>query len=154
MEPKRNEILEKILHRELQKLPDSEAPATLIPDVVAAIALRANAAWWHRSWSTWPAQIRAISLLAGMLCVIVFLYGSDWVFRNVEAAVSAYDLAGYWTELLSIGGTFETLGRALILALQSMGQPWLLVVVSVVLLMYVACVALGSATLQVVSNKR
>lgn len=154
MEPKRDEILEKILHRELQKLSDSEAPQTLIPRVVAAIDARANAAWWQRSWSNWPAQIRALSLLSGTLCVIAFLYGADWVFRNVQAAVAAYDLTDYWTEILSIGGAFETLGRALILALQSMGQPWLLASVSVVLLMYVACVALGSATLRVVSRKR
>ena len=53
-----NPDLEKLIHQELQKLPELTAPATLIPGVLAAIQQRAAAPWWRQAWWDWPAPAK------------------------------------------------------------------------------------------------
>jgi hypothetical protein len=58
------EELEKFIHRELRGLPPRPAPATLEARVLAAIEHRAAIAWYHKSWTYWPAAVR-IAFLVG-----------------------------------------------------------------------------------------
>ena len=58
------EELEKFIHRELRGLPVRHAPSTLEARVLAAIEQRAAIAWYHKSWSYWPAAVRALFLVA------------------------------------------------------------------------------------------
>lgn len=51
--------LEQLVHRELRDLPVRRAPRTLESRVLAAIEHRASIPWYHRSWSHWPAAVRA-----------------------------------------------------------------------------------------------
>ena len=53
------EELEEFIHRELCGLPVRPAPSTLEARVLAAIEHRARIAWYHKSWSYWPAAVRA-----------------------------------------------------------------------------------------------
>lgn len=59
------EQLEQRIHRELQALPLRRAPATLEARVLAEIERRATVAWYHKSWSYWPAPVRAAFLGLG-----------------------------------------------------------------------------------------
>src|SRR4051812_36263127 len=60
-----SEQLEQLVHRELRGLPLRPAPRTLEARVLAEIERRATVAWYHRSWSYWPAAVRAVFLVAG-----------------------------------------------------------------------------------------
>jgi len=51
--------LEQLVHRELRALPPRRAPRTLEARVFAAIEQRSQVAWWHKSWSYWPAAVKA-----------------------------------------------------------------------------------------------
>jgi hypothetical protein len=55
--------LEAVVHRELRSLPLRKAPATLESRVLAAIEHQSAIAWYHKSWSYWPAAIRAAFLV-------------------------------------------------------------------------------------------
>ena len=55
--------LEQLIHRELRALPLRKAPRTLEARVLAAIEHQAAVAWYHKSWSYWPAAIRAAFLV-------------------------------------------------------------------------------------------
>ncbi|HEX2862186.1 MAG TPA: hypothetical protein VHN79_11125, partial [Lacunisphaera sp.] len=59
------EQLERRIHRELRTLPLRRAPATLEARVLAEIERRAAVAWYHKSWSYWPAPVRAAFLAVG-----------------------------------------------------------------------------------------
>jgi hypothetical protein len=95
------EELEKFIHRELRGLPVRSAPSTLEARVLAAIEHRASIAWYHKSWSYWPAAVRAL-----FLAVITGLAG---------AAIGAFylfmqgaPLTQAWTE---VGSGFAVLTR-------------------------------------------
>lgn len=57
--------LEQLIHRELRALPARKAPASLEARVLAEIERRASIAWYHKSWSYWPAPVRAVFLGLG-----------------------------------------------------------------------------------------
>lgn len=59
------ERLERLVHRELRALPVRKAPAGFEARVLAEIERRAAVAWYHKSWSYWPAFVRAAFLAVG-----------------------------------------------------------------------------------------
>ncbi len=56
------EQLEQLVHRELRSLPARRAPRSLEARVMAALEHQAAVAWYHKSWSYWPAAVRAAFL--------------------------------------------------------------------------------------------
>jgi hypothetical protein len=52
--------LEQLIHATLRSLPDRKAPGTLEARVLAALEHRGTIAWYHRSWSYWPATVRTL----------------------------------------------------------------------------------------------
>jgi hypothetical protein len=54
--------LEQFVHEQLRDLPPRKAPATLEARVLAAIEHQAAVAWYHKSWSYWPAAVRVAFL--------------------------------------------------------------------------------------------
>jgi hypothetical protein len=56
------EELEQFIHRELRSLPPRRAPRSLEARVLAALEHQAVIPWYHKSWSYWPAAIRALFL--------------------------------------------------------------------------------------------
>jgi len=59
------ERVEQLVHRELTALPLRRAPRTLESRVLAEIERRASVAWYHRSWSYWPAAVKSAFLALG-----------------------------------------------------------------------------------------
>ncbi len=57
--------LEQLVHRELRALPLRKAPVGFEARVLAEIERRAAVAWYHKSWSYWPAPVRAAFLAVG-----------------------------------------------------------------------------------------
>src|SRR5688500_12276604 len=56
--------LERLVDRELQRLPAPRAPETLLPRVMAAVDAAARRPWYTRAWFTWPLgwQLAAVTL--------------------------------------------------------------------------------------------
>ena len=103
------EELEKFIHRELRGLPARHAPSTLEARVLAAIEHRTSIAWYHKSWSYWPAAVRALFLgaitaIAGsaIAAFYLFMQGAQvaqiWTdIGNRFAVLSLLYGAGVWT---------------------------------------------------------
>lgn len=60
--------LERLIDRELRALPAPRAPRTLLPQVMAAVAL-ARRPWYSRAWLTWPAAWQAVSVVVLLAAV-------------------------------------------------------------------------------------
>lgn len=141
MHPEPEDQLAAALHRELRKLPPRPAPASLIANVLAALAAREaqgqGTAWWERSWFEWPRAVRRLS--------------------GVAAALAAASLAGVmllvlnWDFLLNLGGAateawgvIGALGNALAVLGRSVPTTVLLVASTVLVASYLCAVALGT----------
>jgi len=95
------EELEKFIHRELRGLPVRHAPSTLEGRVLAAIEQRASIPWYHKSWSYWPAAVRAVFLaaitgLAGSAIAAFYLF-----MQGAQAGVLSTQVSR-WFELLTL----------------------------------------------------
>lgn len=149
-----NRQLERLIQHELEKLSELQAPSTLIPRVIAAIEAEAHAPAWRRPWWTWPLTLKAASLACFFTAVVAVLYGSNWALDQIKVSAVPERIAYGWDAVAVIGEVIGTLGRALLIVCQSMGQPWLLALLMLAFLMYLTCVGVGTVCFRVAVNKR
>ena len=139
------ERLEQLVHRELRALPLRRAPRSLEARVLAAIEHQAAIAWYHKSWTHWPAAIRAAflavttSVAGGVLAA--FYFGLDGVQNSAvaTAAVSRFD------GLVKLGNAFAGLVDFVSLVIRNIPPLWLYGGVAFVAMMYVTFFGLGAA---------
>ncbi len=81
--------LEQFIHATLRSLPNRKAPGTLEARILAAVEQRAAIPWWHKSWSYWPAAVRAVFLTfatgAAAFAVVAFYQLSQGVSTDAIA---------------------------------------------------------------------
>ena len=135
---------EAAVDRALKQLPERQAPAALMPAVMARVHARATGKWYWRSWWQWPVWLRAGSavLLVALWVLLPLLGGHFW-----ETSVSPFLYR--WTSIAqtvlgSLAGTLDAVFRAK----SGFGQEalrWFFVSVSLLLLaMYFTCVGVGT----------
>ncbi|HWA28235.1 MAG TPA: hypothetical protein VG734_21465 [Lacunisphaera sp.] len=99
--------LEQLIHRELTSLPLRRAPRTLEARVLAEIERRAHIAWYHKSWSYWPAPVRASFMAVGtaaaaaVVAVFYLLSQGAAVEAVGQEVVTGF---GWVTRLVAAGG--------------------------------------------------
>jgi len=113
--------LERIVDRELRRLPAPQAPRTLLPRVLAAVDAWSRRPWYTRAWFTWPLGWQIASIAAAAALV----YGV-WALPPAPPAVTMTTSAG------------RVVWRALI-------EPFLTYVAVIIVLMCLACAAFGAA---------
>ena len=95
MDPDYEKLLEADIDRELKSLPELEAPRTLAPRVMRAIAARASAASHRRAWSSWPLALRLASL-AALLALFGGLCYALWAVPQTAPVAGAVTECGRW----------------------------------------------------------
>lgn len=143
--------LEKLIHRELEKLPDQEAPASLVPGVMAALESAARKPWWHRPWSAWPPRMQN----AFLTFLALYTGGITW-----EAAAAWSRLpepgAASWINvgpLVAIWEGCSVLGSAVLLVLGNISPLGIYALITVGISVYLACVVFGLAWYQVAFSR-
>ncbi len=119
MHPEPEDKLAAELHAELRRLPPRPAPASLIANVLSALAAREaqgqgapalQSAWWERSWFEWPQAVRRLSgvaavfLLAALIGVTLLLLNLDYLFNLAGPATEAWGVAGALGNALAVVG--------------------------------------------------
>ena len=139
------EQLEQLVHRELRSLPLRSAPRTLEARVLAEIERRATVAWYHRSWSYWPAAVRAMFLVAGTAFAGVAITAFYRLSQGAAAETVVHDVAtgfGWVTRFVAaIGWTFNFVEQML----GTIPPLWLYGGLAFLGLMYAMFVGLGAA---------
>ena len=143
------EEVEKFIHRELRGLPVRPAPSTLEARVMAALEHRAAIAWYHKSWSYWPATVRALFLVvatgvAGAAIAAFYLF-----LQGAQLGLAWQEFSGRFQVLSLLYGaavwTVNFLGQMI----GSIPSLWVYVGLATVTSLYVTFIGLGAATYRV-----
>lgn len=134
--------LEQFIQAALQSLPDRRAPGTLEARVLAEIEHRSAIAWYHKSWSCWPAPIRAVFLAGATGISVAMMMAFSLLFIGVEQSALVGEITAWGTGLLrtgaGLGDFFSTL-------LRNLPPLWLYGGLAFVGVMYAALFGLGAA---------
>jgi hypothetical protein len=129
-----------VVDRALRSLPCPEAPATLLPRVMAAVAAWAQRPWYERAWFTWPLGWQVASAAAIVLTLAGVALGAP----AAQAMVSAVSDAAATSVFARLSGGFDrvdaTVAGARVLW-RALGASILGYAAIVVLVMYAACAA-------------
>ncbi len=140
-----SEQFEQLVHRELRSLPLRKAPSTLEARVLAEIERRATVAWYHKSWSYWPAAVRAMFLVAGTVFAGLAITAFYRLSQGAAAETVVHEVAtgfGWVTRFIAaIGWTFNFIQQML----GTIPPLWLYGGLAFVGLMYAMFVGLGAA---------
>jgi hypothetical protein len=154
MEPNRPKTLEELIHRELAKLTDHQAPASLVPHVLARIQTQAHRHWWQRPWNQWPFALQAISMPVLLLSAVFLMSALDMLWTLLPSGLGTIPLSEHLISLAMVWEVVATLGNALLILIQSTGTLWLMLALSIPLAMYLACVGLGTVCYRLAFSKR
>lgn len=109
--------LEGQVDRELKALPQPEAPSTLVPAVMRAVALAATreTPWYSRAWLLWPRTAQAASLALVVLAGVAFWREAPAVWAWAMSVASAAAPTPAW-----VTGLFDQIGQVMAVA----RLPW------------------------------
>ena len=108
--------LEALIDRELKALPELQAPASLLPRVLAVIRPQVALPWYRRAWQSWPfglqvASFAVLSVLFGWLCF------AGWEVSQVVSVSEAAQTIRQWLGALgAVGNTLAVVLQAILLA--------------------------------------
>jgi hypothetical protein len=137
--------LEQTIHATLRALPARKAPATLEARVLAEIERRATVAWYHRSWSYWPAAVRAAFLLAGTAFAGVALTIFYRLSQGAAAETVMHEVGtgfGWISRLVAAGGWTVNFVQQQLAAIPSL---WFYGGLAFLAAMYATFLGLGTA---------
>lgn len=141
--PQENELAAQI-DRELKSLPPLQAPASLAPRVLAAIAAQRRAPGTRAGWQSWPLawRVASFAVLAALFAGLCF---AGWQATQTEAVTTATAKVSGVFALFSLAGkVFNVLGEALMAVVRHVGTGYVIGALVLVGLAYAACAAAGS----------
>ena len=141
--------LEKFIDQQLKKLPEREAPETLVANVLAAISARESRPWWKQPFTSWPRNTQALlfaTLSLGFAAVVYLAW------RPAEA-LNVGPLGERVSSFAWLGRALETIANCTLLVLRLLPWQWLVAFAVVCIAMYAACVATGFALYRIAGHQ-
>ena len=153
MNEEHEKALERLMDRELKKLPDLPAPGSLVHRVMLAVHQRESLPWYKRAWPTWPAGAQFGSILVlTAICGLLIAVMSDpsWL----PGWQAAEDSLAVWTApLFKLAAQIGALFNGFIVVAEAMVKPLLLAGVACVILGCLFSVVLLTACYRLVTKK-
>ena len=142
--------LERLVDRELKRLPTPRAPRTLLPRVMAAVDAAANMPWYRRAWFTWPLGWQAVSVSMGVaaLTAVVMLLPDVTFFAQQAPVVT--EVSG---EVSAAAQRVETATTAVRVIWRALLAPVVPYAFGLVVLMTLACGLFGTVLNHLVFGK-
>jgi hypothetical protein len=145
MNPENEQQLERLIGRELERLPELPAPGSLVHRVMLAVHRRERLPWYRRAWPAWPLPARAVSLGA----MVMLALGLVLFWANPAWIPGLGELQGRFApQLAALGSALEqalVLLKALLVMTTALGREILLFGALLVLVAYGCSVALLTA---------
>jgi hypothetical protein len=144
--------LETLVDRELRRLPLPRAPHTLLPRVLAAVQAWAQRPWYERAWFTWPlgwqlASTAALILIVGAGAVLVPKI------LDAAGAVGSTVTRGVMEDVAPVAQRAEVTANTLRVIWRALLEPLVAYASGLVVLMGLACAAVGAVLNRVVYER-
>ncbi len=139
------EKLEQFIHTTLRSLPNRRAPGTLEARVLAEIEHRATIAWYHKSWSYWPAAVRAAFLVVGTAVAGSAVTAFYLLSQGAAAGAVAHEVAtgfGWITRMVGVGTWLVNFVQQMITSIPPL---WFYGSLAFIVAMYATFIGLGTA---------
>ena len=143
--------LEAWTQRELRKLPDLSAPATLGPRVLSVLRARAAQPWWQQAWWHWP-RTPKWALVVCALALAALFNGSASMLGD-HAASYAGQALDQFSPVSRLRDHLAPLVNSADLLWSSILEPWLLFVLAALAGLYLACLGVGTMLFQVITKR-
>lgn len=154
MNPYDEKQLEAQVDRVLKRLPGREAPATLLPRVLQAVARQAALPWYRRPWITWPGALQGVSL-AGLAALFAALCYAGWQLPNLPALAEAARGVREWFSAVNVAeSTLAALGRAALYCAQHLGPLFIGGCVMAAVIGYACCIGFGTLYVRLTLSRR
>jgi hypothetical protein len=130
--------------RELKQLPAPRAPQSLLPRVMAAVALEERKPWYARPWMTWPplAQAASVVLVGGLAAGVWSLWPNLPQLAAGSGSPMAVATVSWITDVVNRATQVSTVVRAL---WQVLLGPIAIIVVGLTVIVSLACAAAWTA---------
>jgi len=139
------EELEKFIHQNLRSLPPRRAPRSLEARVMAALEQQAAIAWYHKSWSYWPAAVRAAFLAVATGVSGAMLTAFYLMFNGIETSAMFVQAGARLSFLTKIYHTMVWIVDFAGNVFSSIPPLWLYCGVALVAALYATLFGLGAA---------
>lgn len=138
------ERLEQLVHGELRALPLRQAPAGFEARVLAEIERRAAVAWYHKSWSYWPAAVRAAFLAVGTVVAGATVAAFYLLSQGAAADAVVQEVATGFGWITRIIGAISWTGNFIKQLVGGIPPLWLYGGLAFIAAMYATFVGLGT----------
>jgi hypothetical protein len=138
------ERLEQLVHSELRALPLRKAPAGFEARVLAEIERRAAVAWYHKSWSYWPAAVRAAFLAVGTMVAGATVAAFYLLSQGAAADAVVQEVATGFGWITRIIGAISWTGNFIKQLVGGIPPLWLYGGLAFIAAMYATFVGLGT----------
>lgn len=132
--------LETRMDRTLRRSHARRAPQTLLPRVLAAVQEWSQRPWYSRAWFTWPIGGQIVSAAALVLVVI----GAAILTASAQSAVDQTAIRVF-SGVMPVAQQAEAVLNAARVVWHAILEPLAVYAFAVVVVMFLACVAFGTA---------
>ena len=132
--------LETRIDRTLRRFPTPRAPHTLLPRVLAAVQEWSQRPWYSRAWFTWPIGGQIVSAAALILVVL----GAAFLTMSAQAVIDQ-TAARLLSGVTPVAQQAEAMLNAARVVWHAVVEPLAVYAFAVVAVMFLACVAFGTA---------
>ena len=139
------EELEKFIHQNLRSLPVRPAPRSLEARVLAAIEQQATIPWYHKSWSHWPAALRAAFLALATGVTGVFIGAFYLMFTGAETSALVAQIGARLSLFTKIYHTAGWIAEFIVNVFSSIPPLWLYGGLALIAALYATFFGLGAA---------
>ena len=132
--------LETRIDRTIRRFPAPRAPHTLLPRVIAAVQAWSQRPWYSRAWFTWPIGGQIVAAAALMLVAV----GAAFLTMSAQAAIDQTAIR-LLSGVMPVAQRAEAMLNAARVVWRAVGEPLAVYAFAVVAVMFLACVAFGTA---------
>lgn len=137
----------------LKQLPPVTAPRALSRNVLALIEARANRPWWQKAWWDWPLGARVAFAIVAVLLGATLSSGG-FVLGEGATSYSQVLLERVESpELSAYPASLEPIVNAGLLLWEQGSRPLLLGLGGLAVMLYLACIGLGTACFQFLQKR-
>jgi hypothetical protein len=155
--PELQHAWERRLDAELRALPELDAPATLVSNVMAVVRARealGARVWWRRPATMWPPALRMAFAVAAAAVFGALIVGGHLLWPEVQASPVMNTFSALGAKFSALWSAGRTLVEAISVALHSVFTPLRLAIIGAIILSQIALFGAGSAAMRALLQPR